>query len=156
MAAVFGSFLYQGQTCMSTERILVDEAIADEFVAKFAVRAKELPAGAPTKNAACVIGPMVAKESGPRLSALIDDALAKGAKLAVGGRANGTVMTATIVDHVRPGMKIYEEETSGPITPGVRADECRTLLKSFFAEQRAKRKNAPENLPEAFTSESGE
>lgn len=55
-AAVFGSFLYQGQICMSTERIVVDEAIADEFVAKFAARAKDLPAGDPMKNAACVIG----------------------------------------------------------------------------------------------------
>jgi salicylaldehyde dehydrogenase len=119
-AAVFGSFLYQGQICMSTERIVVDEAIADEFVAKFAARAKELPAGDPAQNAACVIGPMVAKESGPRLNALIDDALAKGATLAVGGRADGAVMPATIVDHVRPGMKIYDEETFGPITTVVR------------------------------------
>ncbi len=126
-AAVFGSFLYQGQICMSTERIVVDESIADEFVAKFAAKAKELPAGDPTKNAACVIGPMVARESGPRLNAMIDDALAKGAKLATGGHADGAVMPATIVDHVRPGMKIYDEETFGPITTVVRvkgADEA--------------------------------
>jgi len=121
-AAVFGSFLYQGQICMSTERIVVDASIADEFVAKFAARARELPAGDPTKNAACVIGPMVTKESGPRLNALIDDALAKGAKLAAGGRADGAVMPATIVDHVKPGMKIYDEETFGPITTVVRVN----------------------------------
>ncbi|MFM2119279.1 MAG: hypothetical protein RL722_747, partial [Pseudomonadota bacterium] len=119
-AAVFGSFLYQGQICMSTERIVVDEAIADEFVAKFAARAKELPAGDPAKNAACVIGPMVSRDSGPRLNALIDDALNKGARLAVGGHADGAVMPATIVDHVKPGMKIYDEETFGPITTVVR------------------------------------
>jgi len=119
-AAVFGSFLYQGQICMSTERIVVDESIADEFVAKFAARAVELPAGDPTKNAACVIGPMVAKESGPRLNALIDDALTQGAKLACGGLADGAVMPATIVDFVKPGMKIFDEETFGPITTIVR------------------------------------
>lgn len=119
-AAVFGSFLYQGQICMSTERIVVDESIADEFVAKFAAKAKELPAGDPTKNAACVIGPMVARESGSRLNAMIDDALAKGAKLATGGHADGAIMPATIVDHVKPGMKIYDEETFGPITTVVR------------------------------------
>lgn len=119
-AAVFGSFLYQGQICMSTERIVVDESIADEFVAKFAAKAKELPAGDPMKNAACVIGPMVARESGARLNALIDDALAKGAKLATGGHADGAVMPATIVDRVKPGMKIYDEETFGPITTVVR------------------------------------
>jgi acyl-CoA reductase-like NAD-dependent aldehyde dehydrogenase len=119
-AAVFGSFLYQGQICMSTERIVVDESIADEFVAKFAAKTKELPAGDPTKNAACVIGPMVARASGARLNALIDDAVAKGAKLATGGHADGAVMPATIVDHVKPGMKIYDEETFGPITTVVR------------------------------------
>jgi acyl-CoA reductase-like NAD-dependent aldehyde dehydrogenase len=119
-AAVFGSFLYQGQICMSTERIVVDEKIADAFVAKFAAKSAELPMGDPMKNAACVIGPMVAKESGPRINAMIEDALAKGAKLACGGKAEGAVMPATIVDHVKPGMKIYDEETFGPITTVVR------------------------------------
>jgi salicylaldehyde dehydrogenase len=119
-AAVFGSFLYQGQICMSTERLVVDEAVADEFVAKFAARAQELVMGDPRVNPACVIGPMVASESGPRLNALIDDALAKGATLACGGKAAGAIMPATIVDHVKPGMKIYDEETFGPITTVVR------------------------------------
>jgi acyl-CoA reductase-like NAD-dependent aldehyde dehydrogenase len=119
-SAVFGSFLYQGQICMSTERIIVDEKIADEFVRKFAERARTLPAGDPTQTPSCVIGPMVSKDSGPRLNALIDDALSKGAKLACGGHANGAVMPATIVDHVKSGMKIYDEETFGPITTVVR------------------------------------
>ena len=119
-AAVFGSFLYQGQICMSTERLIVDEKIADEFVAKFAAKATALSHGDPLKDAQCVIGPMVAKESGPRINAMIDDALAKGAKLACGGRAEGAVMPATIVDHVKPGMKIFDEETFGPITTVVR------------------------------------
>jgi salicylaldehyde dehydrogenase len=129
-AAVFGSFLYQGQICMSTERIVVDEKIADTFVAKFVAKSVELPMGDPMKNAACVIGPMVAKESGPRINAMIDDALAKGAKLACGGKAEGAVMPATIVDHVKPGMKIYDEETFGPITTVVRVkgvDEAVTV-----------------------------
>ncbi len=119
-AAVFGSFLYQGQICMSTERLVVDEAVADEFVAKFAARAKELIMGDPRINPGCVIGPMVVSESGPRLNAMIDDALAKGATLACGGKAAGAVMPATIVDHVKPGMKIYDEEAFGPITTVVR------------------------------------
>ena len=119
-AAVFGSFLYQGQICMSTERLVVDEAVADEFVAKFAARAKELAAGDPSTNPGCVIGPMIQASSGARINEMIDDALAKGAVLACGGRANGAVMPATIVDHVRPGMKIYDEETFGPVTTVVR------------------------------------
>lgn len=50
-AAVFGSFLYQGQICMSTERFVVDESVANEFVAKFAARAGQLPAGDPSSEA---------------------------------------------------------------------------------------------------------
>jgi salicylaldehyde dehydrogenase len=119
-AAVFGSFLYQGQICMSTERIIVDASIADEFVAKFAARAAELSVDDPRRNAQCIIGPMVSKGSGPRINAMIDDALGKGAKLAAGGRAEGAIMPATIVDHVKPGMQIYDEETFGPITTVVR------------------------------------
>jgi salicylaldehyde dehydrogenase len=119
-AAVFGSFLYQGQICMSTERLVVDESVADEFVAKFAARAKELVMGDPRVNPGCVIGPMVASESGTRLNAMIDDALSKGAVLACGGKADGAIMSATIMDHVKPGMTIYGDETFGPITTVVR------------------------------------
>lgn len=95
--AVFGSFLYQGQICMSTERIVVDESIADSFVAKFAARSRELASGDPSQNPACVIGPMVSPDSGKRLNALLDDALAKGAKLACGGHANGATMPADLI-----------------------------------------------------------
>ena len=120
-AAVFGSFLYQGQICMSTERFVVDATVADEFVAKFAARAKSLPAGDPCTQPACIVGPMVSPESGTRINALIEDALSKGAVLAAGGLANGATMPATILDHVTPAMRIYDEETFGPITVVVRA-----------------------------------
>jgi acyl-CoA reductase-like NAD-dependent aldehyde dehydrogenase len=119
-AAIFGSFLYQGQICMSTERFVVDEAVADAFVARFAERAKALPVGDPADGAACVIGPVISRSSGDRINALLDDALAKGAVLAAGGRADGAVMPATILDRVVPGMGVYDEETFGPITTVVR------------------------------------
>ncbi|AUZ62272.1 putative vanilin dehydrogenase oxidoreductase protein (plasmid) [Pseudomonas sp. XWY-1] len=121
-AAVFGAFLYQGQICMSTERVVVDRKIADEFVEKFAARAKMLPIGDPSVDASCVIGPMVVKESGDRLNRMIDDALDKGAVLVAGGHADGAVMPATILDHVKHGMEIYDEETFGPITTVVRVE----------------------------------
>jgi salicylaldehyde dehydrogenase len=119
-AATFGSFLYQGQICMSTERLVVDESVADEFVSKFAARAKELPMGDPATTAGCVIGPMVSNDNGARLNELIDDAVSKGAKLVCGGYAKGAVMPATILDHVTSAMRIYDDETFGPITTVVR------------------------------------
>lgn len=128
-AAVFGAFLYQGQICMSTERIVVDEKIADEFVAKFAARARELPVGDPATGAVCVIGPMIVNQSGARLNRMIDDAQAKGAQIAAGGLATGAVMPATIVDHVTRDMQIYDEETFGPITTVVRARDTEDAVR---------------------------
>jgi acyl-CoA reductase-like NAD-dependent aldehyde dehydrogenase len=119
-AAVFGAFLYQGQICMSTERFVVDETLADEFVSKFVARAKALVAADPVDNPGCVIGPMVSASSGPRINALIEDAMAQGATLSTGGLADGATMPATIVDHVTSKMKIYDEETFGPVTTIVR------------------------------------
>lgn len=119
-AAVFGSFLYQGQICMSTERLIVDEKVADEFVTKFAARASQLLSGDPSVNPQCVIGPMINSSSGVRINELLQDALDKGAKLVCGGVANGAVMPATILDHVTASMKIYDQETFGPITVVVR------------------------------------
>jgi acyl-CoA reductase-like NAD-dependent aldehyde dehydrogenase len=119
-AAVFGSFMFQGQICMSTERFVVDDAVADEFVAKFAAKASTLVSGDPMTDAACVVGPMVRPESGDRINGLIDDALAKGAEIVTGGRADGAAMPATIVDRVTPDMAIYDQETFGPITTVVR------------------------------------
>jgi acyl-CoA reductase-like NAD-dependent aldehyde dehydrogenase len=119
-AAVFGSFMYQGQICMSTERFVVDEKVADEFVAKFVARTRELVSGDPMTDPDVVVGPMVRPESGARINGLIDDAVAKGADVVVGGHADGASMGATIVDNVKPDMAIYDQETFGPITTVVR------------------------------------
>jgi acyl-CoA reductase-like NAD-dependent aldehyde dehydrogenase len=119
-AAVFGSFLYQGQICMSTERFVVDESVADEFVQKFAERAATLKAGDPVTDPTCVVGPMITPGSGNRINDMIDDARDKGAEIVIGGPADGAAMAATIVDRVTPDMVIYGQETFGPITTVVR------------------------------------
>ena len=128
-AAIYGSFLNHGQLCMSTERIIVDQKVADAFVSSFAQRAKELPQGDPSTQAACVIGPVISKQSGDRLNALIEDALAKGAKLVAGGRAEGAMMPASVLDHVRPGMRIYSEETFGPVISIIRAKDTEDAVR---------------------------
>jgi benzaldehyde dehydrogenase (NAD) len=118
-AAAFGAFANSGQICMSTERIVVDEAIADAFVAKLAAKASSLPLGDPRKGP-CVLGSVVDMATVRRCNELIDDALTKGAKLVCGGRAENTLMPATLLDHVTPEMKIYSEESFSPVKPIVR------------------------------------
>ncbi|MCS5480701.1 aldehyde dehydrogenase [Corynebacterium sp. YIM 101645] len=121
-AAVFGAFMYQGQICMSTERIVLDEKIADEFIEKFTARVAELKAGDPIEDPSVQIGYVYQPHSGDRINAMIDDALEKGATIAVGDRADRAAHRPTVVDHVKPGMQIYKEETFSPITTIVRVN----------------------------------
>lgn len=118
--AAFGCFANSGQICMSTERIIVDAKIADEFVKRFSAKAKALPLGDPRKPDPVVLGSVIGMGTVEHCNALIDDALAKGAKLMCGGKAENTLMPATVLDHVTPAMRIYHEETFGPVKCVVR------------------------------------
>jgi benzaldehyde dehydrogenase (NAD) len=118
-AAVFGAFANSGQICMSTERIVVDSAVADEFVAKLIARAASLPLGDP-RQGPVVLGSVVDMSTVKRCNELIDDALAKGAKLVAGGKANDTLMPATLLDHVTSDMRLFREEAFGPVKGIVR------------------------------------
>ncbi|MFM0266271.1 aldehyde dehydrogenase [Paraburkholderia sediminicola] len=120
-AAAFGAFANSGQICMSTERIIVDERIADPFVAKLAQKARGLPLGDPRKGPV-VLGSVVDMSTVERCNALIDDALAKGATLVCGGKADSTLMPATLLDHVTPAMRIYGDESFGPVKGIVRVN----------------------------------
>lgn len=117
--AAFGAFANSGQICMSTERIIVDETIADEFSRRLAAKAAALPLGDP-RLGPVVLGSVVDMTAVARCNELIDDALAKGAKLLCGGKAETTLMPATLLDHVTPDMRIYSEESFGPVKPIVR------------------------------------
>jgi len=121
-AAAFGAFANSGQICMSTERIIVDQKIADDFVARLTKKATSLPLGDPRKGPV-VLGSVVDMATVHRCNELIDDALAKGATLLCGGKAENTLIPATLLDHVTPAMKIYSEESFGPVKGIVRAKD---------------------------------
>jgi len=117
----FGAFANSGQICMSTERIVVDSRIADDFVAKLEAKATSLPLGDPRKGPV-VLGSVVDMKAVERCNALIDDALAKGATLVCGGKSETTLFPATLLDRVTPAMRIYGEESFGPVKAIVRVD----------------------------------
>lgn len=117
-AAIFGSFMNQGQICMSTERLIVDEIIADEFVDKLSARAEKLPYGNPRDQV--VLGSLVSVEAAEKMDALIADAIGKGAKLVAGGQRDGAIHSATLLDGVTPKMRIYTEESFGPVKSIIR------------------------------------
>ncbi|MFD1625979.1 aldehyde dehydrogenase [Azospirillum griseum] len=117
-AAVFGAFANQGQICMSTERMVVDDRVADAFVARLGARASALTAGDP--RGPVVLGSLVSRAAAESMDALIADAVSKGAVLVCGGERNGSVVAATILDRVTPDMRIYHEESFGPVKSVIR------------------------------------
>lgn len=117
-AAAFGAFMNQGQICMSTEKIVVDDKVADEFVQRFAAKAGGLPYGDPSGHV--VLGSVVNRATIEKVDALIKDAVAKGAEVVTGGATDSTIMPATVVDKVTPDMRLYSEESFGPVVCVIR------------------------------------
>ncbi|MCO6390838.1 aldehyde dehydrogenase family protein [Aliihoeflea aestuarii] len=115
-AAAFGAFFNQGQLCMSTERLLVDAAVADLFLDKLTAELQRVGFGDPANT----IGPMISEQAAMRVKALVDDAVSKGARLVAGGTQQSIWMDATILDGVRPDMRIYYEESFGPVASLIR------------------------------------
>jgi acyl-CoA reductase-like NAD-dependent aldehyde dehydrogenase len=112
-ATVFGAFAHQGQICMSTERVIIEHSVADEFAAKLAARVARLPSGDP-RQGEVVLGSVVGQATVERVQRLVNAAVAQGAKLLTGGGAQGTIMQGIVVDHVRPDMAVFREESFGP------------------------------------------
>ena len=127
-AAAFGAYMNQGQICMSTERIIVVDAVADEFARKFADKVRSMPAGDPTVGGT-PLGAVVDRKTVDHCLALIDDAVAKGAELLVSGETTlNVVMPAHLVDKVTPDMKLFRDESFGPVVGIARArDEAHAI-----------------------------
>ena len=120
-AAAFGAFFNQGQICMSTERIIVVDDVAEEFVKRFAEKAKTLVAGDP-RQGKTPLGSVVSKESSEHVKALIADSVAKGARV-YGNTGEGLLLNATIIDGATNQMRIYGEESFGPVVCVIHAKD---------------------------------
>jgi acyl-CoA reductase-like NAD-dependent aldehyde dehydrogenase len=115
---------------MSTERIIVVDAIADAFVAKFATKAKSMAVGDP-REGTTPLGAVVDRKTVDHVNALIDDAQMKGAAVIAGGRGDSVLLPATVVDGVTPAMNLCRDESFGPIVAVIRArDEADAILKA--------------------------
>ncbi len=127
-AANFGAFMNQGQICMSTERLVVEKTIADEFAKKLAAKAQSLNMGDPL-DPQTQIGCMINPGAIECVQALVDDAVSKGAKVLCGGKAQGPAYPPTVVYGVTPAMRIYHEESFGPAKPVVIANDADDALR---------------------------
>lgn len=127
-AAAFGAYFNQGQICMSTERLVVDSKVADLFVGKLAQKIATLRAGDPAAEGS-VLGSLVDASGGERIKALVDDAVSKGARLVAGGQLVGSIMQPTLLDEVTPAMRLYAEESFGPVAVVLRGEGDEALLR---------------------------
>ena len=121
-AAAFGAFMNQGQICMSTERIIVLDAVADAFVAQLGGKASTLQAGDP-REGKMPLGAVVDLQAAQHIRDLVADAVKNGGQLAAGGEGEGVLMPATVIDHVKPSMRLYREESFGPVVAVIRVKD---------------------------------
>jgi aldehyde dehydrogenase (NAD+) len=120
-STVVGRFLHQGQICMSTNRIIVDAKIHDEFVDRFAAHVKSLKYGDPN-DPSVSIGPVINQKQMKSHLAHIAGAKAAGAKQLVGGEPQGQVLPPHVFVEVRNDMLVAQEETFGPIAPIIKVN----------------------------------
>lgn len=127
-AAAFGAYMNQGQICMSTERIIVVEAVADEFAARFKAKVETMAVGDP-RDGKTPLGAVVDRKTVDHCLSLIDDAVSKGAELLTAGETTHNVlMPAHLVDKVTPDMKLFRDESFGPVVGIIRArDEAHAI-----------------------------
>lgn len=112
--ATFGSFFHQGQICLNTRRIIIQRKIYGEFLAKFVARTQSLPAGDPL-DPKTIIGPIISRDAAKMVDDRVKEAVARGAKLHLGGKYDGQIYYPTILTDVPLDAVIAKEETFGPV-----------------------------------------
>ncbi|MFT4175428.1 MAG: aldehyde dehydrogenase family protein [Luteolibacter sp.] len=111
---VFGAFYQSGQSCVSVQRLIVHEKVYEAFREKLVAATRELKAGDPADEEV-FIGPLIAEKEAERLISWIDEAKAAGAKVLCGGKREGAILEATLLENVPRGQKLIEEEAFGPV-----------------------------------------
>jgi benzaldehyde dehydrogenase (NAD) len=120
-AAAFGSFVNSGQGCVCTERVIVDKSIADEFCRRLAAVAKKTIYG-DLRDSNTQLGPVINGAAATRLEAMVGDACSGSAKVLAGGKAEGPCFEPTVLSNVTSAMRLYREESFGPIVSVTAAD----------------------------------
>src|SRR3954447_18655009 len=124
---IFGAFYQSGQSCIGVQRILIHDAVYDQFRDMLVRKTKSLVSGDP-KDRNTFIGPMISEGEARRLDNWIQDAVAKGAKLLCGGRREGAMLEATLLEDVDPATKLNREEAFGPVAFLIRFSDFNAAL----------------------------
>jgi acyl-CoA reductase-like NAD-dependent aldehyde dehydrogenase len=126
-ATVFGSFFHQGQICMNTRKVVVEESAADAFIEKLVTKTRGLAMGDPAQPQT-IIGPLINDAAVKMVKSRVDEAVARGARVLTGNTVNGRVFSPTILTDVPTDTLMYREETFGPVLIVERAANAEDAL----------------------------
>lgn len=126
-AATFGAFLHQGQVCMASSKVIVEAPLHDEFCKRFAEKAKTLVVGDP-RSTKTFIGPLIRRTQCDFIAGQLDDAKEKGAKILTGGTFQDRFFQPTVLRDVSSAMRIYHEESFGPVVSVISAADSEEAL----------------------------
>jgi len=117
--AASGSYKNSGQRCTAVKRILVQESVAERFVDLLVEKTRAVKYGDPF-DPAMDMGTVIDEPSARRFEAVVQEAVAAGAKLLIGNVRRGALYSPTVLDRVTPDMAVVREETFGPVSPVIR------------------------------------
>lgn len=112
---VFGAYYQSGQSCISVQRVIVHADVYDEFKKAYVEKVSNLVHGDPLDEDT-FIGPMIAESEAKRLEGWISDAVDKGASLLCGGKRDGAMLQAAILENVPADCDVNSEEAFGPVS----------------------------------------
>jgi benzaldehyde dehydrogenase (NAD) len=117
-AGAWGSFLHQGQICMTTGRHIVHRRVAEQYLDALSARASALPVGDPHR-APVALGPIINQRQLERVHRIVTESVAAGAELRAGGTHDGPFYKPTVLGRVSPEMPAFRDEIFGPVAPVV-------------------------------------
>lgn len=112
---VFGAYYQSGQSCISVQRVIVHSDVYDDFKKAYVEKVSNLVHGDPLDEST-FIGPMIAESEAKRLEQWIAQAVEKGASLLCGGKRDGAMLQATILENVPADCDVNSEEAFGPVS----------------------------------------
>jgi len=117
--AAQGSYKNSGQRCTAVKRMLVHEAVADQFVEMLVAKTRAWTFGDPM-NPAIEMGTVIDEAAAKLFESRVNEAISQGAKLLVGNERQGALYSPTVLDRVDPKMTLVMQETFGPVSPVIR------------------------------------
>ncbi|MBT1003257.1 benzaldehyde dehydrogenase [Paenarthrobacter sp. DKR-5] len=133
-AGAFGSFMHQGQICMTTGRHFVHESLYEEYVAALTEKAEHLPVGDPASGQVA-LGPIIDERQLKRIHAIVEDSVLAGGRLAAGGTHEGLFYRPTVLADLTPENRAFSDEIFGPVAPVTKFSDIDEVVRLVNANE---------------------